>query len=287
MKGDYQVDKRVGVIGAGVMGQGVALTLTQYGYQVIFVDVTDEILQKAKDEMCTKYNVYRLMNEALSNESFLESITFTTDYSLLKDASIIIENTPELMEVKLEVYNKLEEICCPDCIFLVNTSCLSITEIASFTSREENVMGVHFMNPVPLIHTVEVIKGMKSSEETIESTCTFLKEVGKKSIIINDSVGFVSNRISHLMMNEAMFLVNEGVAKPEQIDQIFKQCYGHKMGPLETADLIGLDTVKNSLNVLYQNYQDSKFRCCPLLKKMVDAGYYGQKSGKGFYDYFY
>lgn len=281
------MNKRVGVIGAGVMGQGVALTLTQYGYQVIFVDITNEILQKAKDEMCKKFNAYKLMNEKLTNENFLESITFTTDYNKLKDVSIVIENAPEIMEVKREIYKKIEEICDVSCIFLVNTSCLSITEIASFTTREEQVMGVHFMNPVSLIHTVEVIKGMKSSKETIETTCHFLKKIGKKSIVINDSVGFISNRISHLMMNEAMFLVYERVAEPEQVDQIFKQCYGHKMGPLETADLIGLDTVKNSLDVLYQYYQDSKFRCCPLLKKMVAAGYHGQKSGKGFYDYFY
>lgn len=281
------MDKTVGVVGAGVMGQGVAITLAQYGYRVILADISDEVLQRAKDNMLQKYSVYRLMNQEFSNETFSESITFTTDYHLLEGAGMIIENTPEIIEVKREVYKKLSEVCREDCIFLVNTSCLSITEIASFTKRQERVIGVHFMNPVPLIHTVEVIKGMKTGEETVESTCSFLKGIGKKSVVIKDCTGFVSNRISHLMMNEAMFLVYEGVAEPEQVDQIFKECYGHKMGPLETADLIGLDTVKHSLEVLYQNFQDSKFRCCPLLKQMVDAGYYGQKSGRGFYDYFY
>lgn len=276
----------IGVIGAGVMGQGVALLLAQYGHQVVLVDIDTDTLENAKFEMQRKNRMYQVINESLANDKFMENITLTTDYNLLNHVEIVIENITERMELKKEVYRKLDCICRPDCIFLANTSCLSITEIASFTNRPQLVIGVHFMNPVPLIPTVEVINGMNTNKGTTEVIKKFLMGIGKESIVINDSVGFVSNRISHLMMNEAVFLVQEGVANPEQIDQIFKQCYGHKMGPLETADLIGLDTVMYSLKVLYDNYQDPKFRCCPLLKKMVDAGLYGQKTGKGFYEYF-
>ena len=167
----------------------------------------------------------------------------------------------------------------------IRDRCISITEIASFSDRMEQVIGVHFMNPVPLIPTVEAIRGKKTTDETIEKTNDLIRKIGKRSIVINDSVGFVSNRISHLMMNEAAYLVYEEVATPEQIDDIFRSCYGHKMGPLETADLIGLDTVTNSLQILYDKYKDKKFRCCPLLKDMVRVNELGRKSGKGFYRY--
>ncbi len=280
------MERLIGVVGAGVMGQGVALLLAQHGHKVILIDIDRNTLENAQNEMISKYRMYQAINESLTNDRFMENIKFTTEYSSLDRAEIVIENIPEIMELKKEVYSKLDCICKKDCIFLVNTSCLSITEIASFTKRPQLVIGGHFMNPVPLTAAVEVINGMHTNISTTETIKEFLKEIGKESIIINDSVGFVSNRISHLMMNEAAFLVYEKVAEPEQIDRIFKQCYGHKMGPLETADLIGLDTVMNSLKVLYDNYQDPKFRCCPLLKKMVNAGMYGQKSGKGFYEYF-
>lgn len=275
----------VGVIGAGVMGQGVALTLGQFDFHVILIDLDQTILDKAKRSMNEQFYGYRFVKESFNNENYMENITFTTEYSLLKDVDFVVENIPEVMEEKKKIYEKILPICKKECIFCVNTSCISITEVASFCNRPEQIIGVHFMNPVPLISTVETIKGMKTSEETINKTNAFLKEMGKRSIVINDSVGFVSNRISHLMMNEAMFLVYEGVARPEEIDEIFRSCYGHKMGPLETADLIGLDTVMNSLNVLYENYQDTKFSCCPLLRKMVSASMLGRKTGKGFYQY--
>ncbi len=277
--------KKIGVIGAGVMGQGVALLLAQYGYKVVLVDVEEDTLKKAKREIGEKNTMYKAVCQNLLNEDFMENITFATDYKLLEDVDIVVENTPEIMEIKKEVYRNIDRICKKECIFLVNTSCLSITEIASFTNRPENVIGVHFMNPVPLIPGVEVIRGIHTDINTIEMIKSFLLEIDKESIVINDSVGFVSNRISHLMMNEAAFLVQEGVATPEQIDKIFKLCYGHKMGPLETADLIGLDTVMYSLKALYDNFQDPKFRCCPLIKRKVDAGFWGQKTGEGFYKY--
>lgn len=157
--------------------------------------------------------------------------------------------------------------------------------LASYTQRPEKVIGTHFMNPVNQIHSVEVIKGIHTSAETIERTQHLLEVMGKQAIIINDMAGFVSNRISHLMMNEAAFILQDRIADAATIDEIFKKCYGHKMGPLETADLIGIDTVVDSLNVLYEFYQDFKYRCCPLLKQMVASGYCGKKTGKGFYIY--
>lgn len=275
----------VGVIGAGVMGQGVALTLGQYGFRVILIDLHESILDKAKQNMSEQFYGYSFINKNFNNENFIDNILFTTDYSLLKDVDFVVENIPEIMEEKKKVYEKISLICKKECIFCVNTSCISITEVASFSDRPEQVIGVHFMNPVPLISTVEAISGKKTTDETLEKTNDLIQKIGKRSIVINDSVGFVSNRISHLMMNEAAYLVSERVATPEQIDDIFRSCYGHKMGPLETADLIGLDTVMNSLQVLYDNYKNEKFRCCPLLKDMVSTNELGRKSGKGFYHY--
>jgi 3-hydroxybutyryl-CoA dehydrogenase len=168
---------------------------------------------------------------------------------------------------------------------MVNTSCISITKIGAITKRPDRVVGTHFMNPVPMMKAVEVIKGFYTSEKTIQRTKDLLTSLNKEGIVVNDFPGFVSNRISHLMMNEAAFIVQDQVADIKTVDEIFKKCYSHKMGPLETADLIGIDTVVESLQVLYDSYQDPKFRCCPLLKKMVDAGLLGRKSGRGFYEY--
>lgn len=189
------------------------------------------------------------------------------------------------MELLKNVYGKIDNICDENCIFLVNTSCISITKIAALTKRPDKVIGTHFMNPVPQKKVVEVVKGYHTSEETIASLKELLANIGKEAIIVNDYPGFVSNRVSHLFMNEAAYVVQDQVASPESVDDIFKKCFGHAMVPLETADLIGLDTVVNSLDILYKSYQDPKFRCCPLLRKMVDAGLYGRKSGEGFYKY--
>jgi 3-hydroxybutyryl-CoA dehydrogenase len=218
-------------------------------------------------------------------DGVMENISFTTEYQGLSEAEVIIENVPEILEIKRDVYKRVNEICSEKCIFLVNTSCISITKVASFVKSPERVIGVHFMNPVPLKTTVEAIKGYHTSEMTIDATKAFLLSMGKEAILVNDYPGFVSNRLSHLLMNEAAYVVQDQVAEPKDVDDIFKKCFGHKMGPLETADLIGLDTVVNSLEVLYQSYQDPKFKCCPLLRKMVDAGLYGKKTGQGFYSY--
>lgn len=280
--------KTIGIIGAGTMGKGVAQCFAQAGYKVILIDITEEILEKAKQDI---YNSLRLQillkksNHKDNLDEVLSRITYYTDYGKLCDVDFIVENVSENDRIKEEVYRMIDEICHDDCIFAVNTSCISITKIASFTKRPHAVIGIHFMNPVDMIEAVEVVRGFHTSEETLHRTNKILESIHKQSIVVNDLPGFVSNRISHLFMNEAAFVVQDQVASPKEVDEIFKKCYGHKMGPLETADLIGLDTVVDSLDILYRSYQDSKFRCCPLLKKMVDAGLYGKKAGRGFYTY--
>lgn len=278
----------IGVIGAGVMGSGVAQSFAQSGNRVILLDVSEDILKASKQEISNNLRFRALFNKSEGledSDKIIERITFSTDYQLLKDVNFVIENVSEVWDAKKSVYEKIDGICGENCVFMVNTSCISITKIASMTKRAHKVIGTHFMNPVPMKTTVETIRGYHTSDETIAAVEELLKSAGKEMILVNDYPGFVSNRISHLFMNEAAFVVQDQVASPEDVDDIFKKCYGHAMGPLETADLIGLDTVVNSLDILYESYQDPKFRCCPLLKKMVEAGLYGKKSGKGFYTY--
>lgn len=280
--------RSIGVVGAGVMGRGVAQSLAQSGFSVVLLDVAQDIIMDAKEEIYNNVRFQALFKKEENPETpdtVVSRITFSMDYTLLGDVDYVIENATEKWEVKKEIYTKIDEICKEECIFAVNTSCLSITRIAALTKRPGKVIGTHFMNPVPMIPTVETIRGHHTSEETIEKTRSLLADMGKECILVNDFPGFVSNRISHLLMNEAAFIVQDQVASPQDVDDIFKRCYGHKMGPLETADLIGLDTVVYSLEVLYKDFQDSKFRCCPLLRKMVDAGLLGRKSGQGFYTY--
>jgi 3-hydroxybutyryl-CoA dehydrogenase len=221
----------------------------------------------------------------LSVENILDKIKFTVNYEGFSEMDLIIENVSEDWELKKSVYQELRKVCKENCYYAVNTSCISITKIAALMIKPEMVIGMHFMNPVPLKNIVETIRGVHTSNETVADMKEFLKTLKKGAVVVNDFPGFVANRLSHLFMNEAAFLVQDQVASPKEIDRIFKQGYGHQMGPLETADLIGLDTVVNSLKILYESYEDTKFRCCPLLKKMVDAGFYGKKSGKGFYEY--
>lgn len=281
--------ENIGIAGAGVMGRGVAQSFAQARYNVVLIDINEEILGQAKGEIYRNVRFRSFFNkseETESAEAVLESITFSTNYQLLKGVEFIVENVSEKWAVKEEVYKSIDKICSKDCVFAVNTSCISITRIASLTQRPSQVIGTHFMNPVPLKSAVEVIKGYHTSDETLETTKQLLSTIGKECIIVNDYPGFVSNRISHIFMNEAAFVVQDQVASPQEVDDIFKKCYEHKMGPLETADLIGLDIVVNSLDVLYESYQDPKFRCCPLLRKMVDAGLLGRKTGEGFYKYY-
>jgi 3-hydroxybutyryl-CoA dehydrogenase len=280
--------KTVGVVGAGVMGIGVAQNLAQTGHQTILVDISEEILEHAQQEIRKNIRFQGFFNqEAKTNipEEVLQRIKFTTNYQFLESAEFIIENTTEKWNIKQEVYQKIDEICPKESIFAANTSAIPITRIASVTKRADRVLGIHFMNPVPMKPMVEMIRGYHTSDGAIETAKKVLSQMGKECIIVNDSPGFVSNRVLMLTINEAIFLLQDRVATAKDIDKIFQGCFGHKMGPLATADLIGLDTILFSIEVLYESFNDSKYRPCPLLKKMVDAGLHGRKSGKGFYVY--
>ncbi len=278
----------VGVIGAGVMGIGVAQNLAQTGHHAVLLDISEDILERAKQEIKNNIRFQGFFNKnekADSPNDILDKITFSSNYQFLEKAEFVVENVTEKWDIKKEVYSKIDAICPAETIFAANTSAISITRIASATKRADRVVGIHFMNPVPMKPMVEMIRGYHTSEQTIETAIKLLAKMGKESILVNDSPGFVSNRVLMLTVNEAIFLLQEGVASAEQVDKIFKSCFGHKMGPLETADLIGLDTILFSIEVLYESFNDSKYRPCPLLKKMVDAGLHGRKSGKGFYTY--
>lgn len=280
--------QRVGVIGAGVMGIGLSTDLVLHNLACVLVDVSDAILEQARQEITRLVRFAPLISPNLPKvepQDALANILFTTRIEDVADCDFIVENVTEHWPTKAAIYHRLSAICPPAVPFAANTSCISITKIGAATNRPEQVIGTHFMNPVYLKSSVEVIKGYHTSAACIEQTQALLTQLGKTAIIVNDLPGFVSNRISHLFMNEAAFVVQDGVAEPAQVDEIFKQCFGHTMGPLETADLIGLDTVVASLDVLYESYQDTKFRCCPLLRKMVAAQLLGKKTGQGFYTY--
>lgn len=277
----------VGVIGAGVMGVGVSQALAQTGHDVILIDISEEILERAQQEIKNNLRFHLMLNKncAESPDTILQRINLTTDYKYLSAAEFVVENATEKWEIKKDIYAKIDKICPSETVFAANTSAISITRIASVTQRASQVIGMHFMNPVPMKPVVETIRGHHTSEETITVAKRFLSQMGKEGIVVNDSPGFVSNRVLMLTINEAIYLVQDQVSSAEDIDKIFKTCFGHKMGPLETADLIGLDTILLSIEVLYESFNDSKYRPSPLLKKMVDAGLYGRKSGQGFYSY--
>lgn len=283
------MDKQiVGVVGAGVMGVGVAQNLAQTGHKVLLLDLAEDILRRAGDEIQKNVRFQRMLKKdqaQMSAAQVMEAITFTTSYAHFAEADFVIENASEKWEVKQEIHSRLDAVCPEHTVFAANTSAISITRIGAATHRPAQILGIHFMNPVPLKPVVEVIRGFYTSDETIATAQRLLTSMNKQWVIVNDYPGFVSNRISHLFMNEAAFVVQDQVATAQEVDEIFTRCYGHAMGPLQTADLIGLDTVVDTLKVLYQSYQDPKFRCCPLLQKMVDAGLLGVKSGKGFYSY--
>lgn len=278
----------VGVIGAGVMGVGVAQSLAQSEYRVLLIDLNHEILDRARSQIRENLRFYSLLNKvpaAPRTKAVMDRITFSPDCRILEAADFLIENVVEKWEVKRRLYQEVDSICPGQTIFAANTSAIPITRIASATKRPAQVLGMHFMNPVPLKRMVEVIRGYHTTAETIDVARNLLVKMGKECVIVNDSPGFVSNRVLMLTINEAIFLVHERVASSAEVDTIFKECFGHKMGPLETADLIGLDTILLSLEALLESFSDSKYRPCPLLKQMVDAGLYGRKSGVGFYSY--
>ncbi len=280
--------KTVGIVGAGNIGIGAATDLILHGIGAVLVDISEKQLENAKSEILKNIRFAPLFlkgSPKISKDEAEQNLKLTKDIADIADCEFIIENVTEDWKIKEGVYKDLDKIAGKDVCFGCNTSCISITKLGSATERPDKVVGIHLMNPVHLKPTVEVIRGFHTSDLTLEKLNDLFKQLNKKSIVVNDMPGFVSNRISHLFMNEAIFVLQDQVASAADIDNIFKKCFGHTMGPLETADLIGLDTVMHSLDVLFESYQDPKFRCCPLLRKMVYAGHLGRKTGKGFYNY--
>lgn len=278
-----------GVIGAGVMGRGLAQDLAQHGHHVLLNDISEEILADAKLSIAQNLRAQKMLGQnpeiTESTDTILARITTSTELDFLSDAQFVVENVTEKWDIKKHIYPKLDKICRTDVVFAVNTSAISITRVGSLTNRPENVLGIHFMNPVPMKHTVELIKGYHTSEQSLDVARTFLESFGKRSVLVNDAPGFVSNRVLMLTINEAAWLVQDGVANATDVDDVFVNCFGHTMGPLATGDLIGIDTILYSVEVLYEAFNDSKYRPCPLLKKMVDAGLHGCKTGEGFFQY--
>ena len=279
---------QIGVLGSGNIGIGVVTDLLLHGISAVVVDISQDILQRAQAEVLENVRFAPLLSKSLpriTRDEALQRMLLTTDLKDLASCDFIIENVTEDWGVKKPLYEHLDRVLPVDVCFGANTSCISITQIGSATRRPDNVVGIHLMNPVYLKPTVEVIRGLHTSDRTVDTLLRLFSRLNKEAIIVEDLPGFVSNRISHLFMNEAAFVLQDNVATAEKIDMIFKKCFGHKMGPLETADLIGLDTVMRSLDVLYESFHDPKYRCCPLLRKLAHAGHLGRKTGRGFHLY--
>ncbi len=278
---------RIGVVGAGTMGHGIAQVAAQSGYEVILVDAAPEALERGKAQIAKGYE--RLVGKgklaAEDRDQALARLSTAGDLGALERADLVVEAVVERLEVKQKVLAELDRVCRPEAILATNTSSISITKLAAATQRPEKVIGMHFMNPVPVMQLVEVIRGLATSQETWEAVESASRRMGKTPVEVHDAPGFVSNRVLMPMINEAIFCLYEGVGKPEAIDEVMKLGMNHPMGPLALADLIGLDVCLDILRVLHQGFGDPKYRPCPLLVKMVDAGRLGRKSGQGFYEY--
>jgi 3-hydroxybutyryl-CoA dehydrogenase len=276
-----------GVVGAGTMGNGIAQVAARAGYEVIMRDVTDEFLTRGMSaiDRSLQRDVEKERLTADEKTAIISRITTTTDLRALRDAFIVVEAVTESFEVKSQVFKSLDEITGACAILASNTSSISITKLGAVTRKPDKVIGMHFMNPVPVMKLIEVIRGAATSDETYETTRALSEKLGKIPLECQDYPGFVSNRVLMPMINEAIFALHEGVASRESIDGIMKLGMNHPMGPLTLADFIGLDVCLAILNVLHDGFGDPKYRPCPLLKRYVDAGWLGKKSGRGFYEY--